>query len=102
MKESRVEAYLKERAEAHGALVRKLAYLGRKGASDRMVVWGHANYDRLAMTTSARIDFVELKAPGKKPDHHQEREHARLRALGCNVFVLDSIEAVDAYIASRT
>lgn len=96
MKESKVEAYLKERAEAHGALVRKLAYLGRKGASDRMVVWS------TGWRCPPAIDFVELKAPGKKPDHHQEREHARLRALGCNVFVLDSIEAVDAYIASRT
>lgn len=133
MKESKVEAYLKERAEAHGALVRKLAYLGRKGASDRMVVWGeryrtvriemppealkpgavilpealeafahYAAHPAISGPHKPEIDFVELKAPGKKPDHHQEREHARLRALGCNVFVLDSIEAVDAYIASRT
>lgn len=102
MRESKVEAYLKERAEAHGALVRKLAYLGRKGAPDRMVIWGERYRVGGVFPSPTEIDFVELKAPGKKPDHHQEREHARLRALGCNVFVLDSIEAVDAYIASRT
>lgn len=133
MRESKVEKHLVARAEEHGALVRKLAYVGRRGASDRMVIWGEryrtvrvemppeilkpgAMVPREALETYAsfathppvsgphktEIDFVELKAPGQKPDPHQEREHARLRALGCNVFVLDSIEAVDTYIKERT
>lgn len=67
-----------------------------------MVVWKSTFDPDTWDGRDARIDFVELKAPGKKPDPHQEREHARLRALGCNVFTLDSIEAVEAYIASRT
>lgn len=106
--EGKVEDYLVAQCEAHGALVRKLAYIGRRGASDRMVVWGErtrvkekpgsVSWDRLWHC----VDFVELKAPGKKPDAHQEREHKRLRDLGCNVFVIDSKEAVDNYIAMRT
>lgn len=102
MRESKVEKHLVSRAEEHGALVRKLAYIGRRGASDRMVIWCEDPTWAAGDGLPARIDFVELKAPGQKPDPHQEREHARLRALGCNVFVLDSIEAVDTYIASRT
>lgn len=102
MRESKVENHLVARAEEHRALVRKLAYIGRRGAPDRMVVWGERYRCGDAFPYATEIDFVELKAPGQKPDPHQEREHARLRALGCNVFVLDSIEAVDTYIKERT
>lgn len=101
--EGKVEDYFVKRCEAHGALVRKLAYIGRRGAPDRMVVWPEREHthDGWSFWTENPIDFVELKAPGKKPDPHQEREHERLRALGCNVFAIDSKEAVDRYIAMR-
>ena len=99
-RENKIEAHLVERAERAGALVRKLAYIGRRGAPDRMVVWGTQRGERVGFP--CQIDFVELKAPGQRPDPHQEREHARLRSMGCNVFVLDSIEAVDAYIEERS
>ena len=94
--EGKVEDYLVEQCEANGALVRKLAYVGRRGAPDRMVIWpkGHYAWD-------FNVDFAELKAPGQKADDHQAREHERLRALGCNVFLIDSKEAVDRYIATR-
>lgn len=99
--EGKVEDYFVEQCEANGALVRKLAYVGRRGAPDRMVVWG-ANPDYAAGDgLPVRIDFVELKAKGQKADDHQAREHERLRALGCNVFLIDSKEAVDRYIATR-
>lgn len=98
--EGKIEDYLVAQCEAHGALVRKLAYIGRRGAPDRMVVWpcDMNNYDSGYV---APVDFVELKAERKKPNDHQEREHKRLRDLGCNVFVIDSKEAVDKYIAMR-
>lgn len=98
--EAKVENYLVARCEAAGALVRKLAYVGRRGASDRMVVWGVQRGERSGFPPE--VDFVELKAFGKKPDPHQEREHQRLRELGANVHVIDSKEAVDAYVRSRT
>lgn len=119
MRESKIEAYLVEKVEAAGALQRKLQYVGRRGASDRMVVWpgfrfsapdvegAGAYLEKLTRAVAAEagmgiVDFVELKAPGKKPDGHQEREHQRLRALGCNVFVIDSYEAVDRYVKKRS
>ena len=97
--EGKVEDYFVEQCEANGALVRKLAYVGRRGAPDRMVVWSVLSESTLYR--EGLVDFVELKAKGKTPDPHQEREHKRLRALGCDVFVIDSKEAVDRYIAMR-
>lgn len=100
--EGKVEDYLVAQCEAHGALVRKLAYIGRRGAPDRMVVWPRRQeVSQWVSFREAQVDFVELKATGKKPDAHQEREHKRLRELGCNVFVIDSKGAVDKYIAMR-
>lgn len=100
--EGKVEDYFVEQCEANGALVRKLAYVGRRGAPDRMVVWGHYSIDDNSEPyDDPHIDFVELKARGQKADDHQAREHERLRALGCNVFLIDSKEAVDRYIATR-
>ena len=97
MKESTVEMHLRKRATAAGALVRKMIWPGHRGAPDRLVVWPSHS-----VRENPLIDFVELKAPGKKPDPHQEREHEKLRGHGCYVFTLDSIEAVDKYIAQRT
>jgi len=38
------------------------------------------------------IRFIEYKAEGKKPTPPQIREHARLRAMGFTVEVVDSVE----------
>jgi hypothetical protein len=100
--EGKIEDYLVAQCEARGALVRKLAYIGRRGAPDRMVVWPFVDDPVDCCGYETPVDFVELKAPGKKPDPHQEREHKRLLGLGCNVFIIDSKETVDEYIAMRT
>ena len=47
---------------------------------------------------TGRVLWVELKAPGQKPTAAQSREHARLRAVGQDVRVLDSVDAVDALV----
>ncbi len=39
---------------------------------------------------AAAVQFTELKAPGKKPNDKQLREHDRLRGLGFVVNVVDS------------
>jgi hypothetical protein len=96
MRESTVEAHLRKKATAAGALVRKMFWPGHRGAPDRLVIWAEG------LGRQPRIDFIELKAPGKKPDPHQARQHAELRSMGCAVFVLDTIEAVDGYIVKRT
>jgi len=119
MRETAVEAHLRRRAIAEGALVRKMIWPGHRGAPDRLVIWPGpllravsvepkptGGYRRevdvaFAAQNAGLVDFVELKRPGGKPDPHQEREHEKLRDHGCTVFVLDSIEAVEAYINER-
>lgn len=97
MRESTVEMHLRKNATAAGALVRKMFWPGHRGAPDRLVIWPGCDRDPYSS-----VEFIELKAPGKKPDPHQEREHEKLRGAGCAVFVLDTIEKVDEYIARRT
>lgn len=102
MRESTVEAHLRKKATAAGALVRKMIWPGHRGAPDRLVIWRAEPWTCCLRCNAPSIHFIELKAPGKKPDPHQEREHERLRSMGCTVLILDSIEAVDEYIAQRT
>ena len=41
---------------------------------------------------------IECKAPGEKPEPHQDREHARMLKHGVVVTILDSFEAVDHFV----
>lgn len=91
MRESTIEAYLKRRVKDAGGLARKWVSPGRTSVPDQIV-----------MFPGARISFVELKAPGKKPTPAQVREHTFLRNCGFTVHVLDSHEAVDEFIKWRT
>lgn len=87
MLEKTVETYLVDRVRAAGGDAYKFTSPARVSVPDRIVVF-----------PPARIYFVELKRPGGKLTRGQEREHARLRALGCDVRTLDSREAVDAFV----
>lgn len=58
--------------------------------------------DRICLFPGGLIIFVEMKAPGKKPDAVQRAVHARLRALGFRVEVLDSAEGVTKFIKDVT
>lgn len=53
--------------------------------------------DRLVTMPGGQIIFVELKAPGKKPTELQLRDHAKRRALGCDVRVIDNMEDARAF-----
>ena len=83
MRESTIENYLVERVKAMGGEVRKVKWIGRHGAPDR-----------LAMLPGLTL-WVELKAPGEKAKPHQVREHERMRKMGQHVVVLGAIEQVD-------
>lgn len=89
MRESVIEKYLVKRVKELGGEVRKVQWIGRRGAPDRLVMLPVDDWGR--DTTL----WVELKAPGKKPEPHQLREHARLRAMGQRVEVVDSLEGVE-------
>lgn len=86
--ERAVEGYLKDCVEGLGGEIRKVAWVGRRGAPDRLVMM------------RGRCVWVELKKPTiDKPDSHQAREHERMRvAGGCDVRVINDYAGVDALI----
>ena len=102
MRESQIETYLRERVEAIGGICYKFMSPGRKNVPDRLVLLPGAivGYYKDKEATTARPVFIELKAPGKKPTPGQLREHKRLRCMGYSVFVIDSKEGVDLFMAS--
>lgn len=86
MKESVIETALVERVKALGGEVRKVQWVGRVGAPDRV-----------AMLPDAKTTWVELKAPGAKPRPSQLREHQRMRDMGQCVLVIDTLDAIDEH-----
>ena len=101
-RERDIEKYLVERVKALGGEVRKVKWIGRAGAPDRVVMLPPC-VGLLQLTPSGRFDrttppqtiWVELKAPGKPPTEAQAREHERMRAMGQRVVVVDSFNGVD-------
>jgi hypothetical protein len=97
MRERDIEDYLVQRVSAMGGEVRKVKWIGRRGAPDRLVmmpVWEPSPGNKFV-----RSAWVELKAPGEKAKPHQAREHQRMRAMGQRVEVIDSLEGVEALLS---
>lgn len=90
MRERDIEAYLVRRVEEAGGRAYKFTSPNRRNVPDRLVLWpgGHA-------------EFVECKAPGNEPTAGQWREIDRLRALDFEVWVVDSIHAIELFIGGR-
>lgn len=101
MRESDIEKHLVKRVKALGGEVRKVQWIGRNGAPDRLVMLPHRlHYDRqrdidVVLTTV----WVELKASDLGPEPHQLREHERMRKMGQRVVVIDSIEGVEELLS---
>jgi hypothetical protein len=87
MKESEIEAYLCLRVVALGGECRKVKWIGRSGAPDRLVM------------LPGKTIWVELKRPGQIARPHQLREHARMRRMGQYVEVIDAIEGVNEMLS---
>ena len=92
MRERDIERHLVKRVKELGGECRKVVWQGRRGAPDRLVM--------LPLTKRGQhwvlpTIWVELKAPGVKPETHQLREHERMRKMGQCVVVIDSIEGVE-------
>lgn len=94
MRESDIEKHLVKRVKGLGGEVRKVQWIGRVGAPDRLVMLPRALRNEFGMLTSCTL-WVELKAPGAKPRPSQLREHDRMRSMGQRVVVIDSIEGVE-------
>lgn len=92
-RESSVEDYLCDRVKELGGEVRKVSWIGRKSAPDRLLL------------LNGQHPLVEVKRPphnGKReePRPDQLREHVKLRAAGFEVHVVDTKEGVDILLAS--
>lgn len=117
MRESVVEAHLVKRVKALGGEVRKVQWIGRRGAPDRVVMLPPFRLRAREESPEASkwlgdmtrviceelgwkflTTWVELKRPGEVAEPHQAREHERMRKMGQRVVVLDSIEAVDKFL----
>lgn len=96
MHEAKIEEHLVRRVRELGGEVRKVKWLGRRGAPDRLVMLPPMkDFDAPIVYHYGRTIWVELKAPGEKPKPHQQREHERMRRMGQRVEVVDSIEGVE-------
>lgn len=84
MRERDIERRLVDLADRYGCFLRKVRWVGRNGAPDRLLI----NQDGEAV-------WVELKAPGKEPTTQQLREHDRMRSFRQRVVVVDSIDGVE-------
>lgn len=102
MRESAIERHLRSAVEAAGGQVRKVQWLGRNSAPDRVVMAAARpltqSLDCAWCRPKGRTVWVELKAPGEAPTRAQQREHERLRDAGQDVRVIDSPVAVDALV----
>lgn len=88
--EHRVESYLRRRVREEGGQIRKVRWIGRRGAADNLVWF-----------TFPRVALVEVKAEGGDIDWRspQGREMQRMREHGWPVYVVSSKEQVDDMIA---
>lgn len=92
MRESEVEAHLVRMVNRHGGEVRKVKWIARRGAPDRLVM----------LPCVPGGVWVELKRPGKDAEDHQAREHERMRAMNCRVVVLDTVKRIDDFFNDLT
>lgn len=86
MRESTVEKYLIEQVRKAGGETRKVKWIGRTGAPDRLVLL--PNF----------ACFVELKRPGKKPTKRQATELWVLETAGLNTAAIDDFLDVDELV----
>lgn len=84
MRENQIEKHLHDRVKALGGEHRRLAWIGRNGANDDLIL------------LPGRHVLVECKRPGKGATPAQSREHERLRAAGFEVFVVSTLAEIDA------
>lgn len=98
MRESQIERHLVKRVKELGGEVRKVSWVGRRGAPDRLVMLPRGWASSGSFSACSTL-WVELKSPGEKAKPHQQREHERMRAMGQLVVVIDSIEAVEELLS---
>ena len=90
IKEESNERHLIRRVSETGGETRKVKWLGRRGAPDRLVMWPEHH----------RYAFVELKEESQPwgLQDHQRREIERMTKSGMRVAILSNKAEIDAFI----
>lgn len=121
MRERDIERRLVERVKELGGEIRKVKWVGRDGAPDRVVMlpeitsgpWaGDLTREGMRYVYPPKVErpgrtvWVEVKRPGKAAafpanahERKQLREHKRMQAMGQRVVVIDSFEAIEELLA---
>ena len=88
--EAKIEGYLRKRVKETGGMIRKIRWIGRRGAADNLVFYKFP-----------AVALVECKAAGKDvdPRSQQARDLRRMREAGWPVYVVSSREEVDEVLA---
>ena len=100
MRESTIEEYLVEVVKELDGEVRKVQWVGRSKAPDRVVMLPLRG--RVGRYATQRTFWIEVKNPdtiktfpANAHERGQHREHERMRALGQTVLVLGTKEQID-------
>ena len=91
IRERDIEKYLRDEIRKTGGKAYKFVSPGNNGVPDRIVI-----------LPGGKIVFVELKTLGNKPTALQAAQISKIRALGCEVHVIDSKLGVDGLIQEVT
>ena len=75
-----------EIAEDNGWFVRKVSWLGRRSAPDRVFI------------KDGRVIWIEFKAKGEPPTALQVKEHKKMRAAGAELYVCDNLVDFGIYL----
>lgn len=89
MRESKIENYLVQRVAELNGEIRKVQWINRRGAPDRLAWIPSWPFPKMP----------EMKAPGKPLEDHQKREHKRLKKMGIKCCKLDSFADVDKFLS---
>ena len=105
MRERDIEAHLVRRVKALGGEVRKVQWVGRASAPDRVVMLPPQHWDATEWFRHSTV-WVELKSPetiktfpADARERAQVREHQRMRAMGQRVEVIGTVEQVEELLA---
>jgi hypothetical protein len=104
VREREIERYLVKRVKELGGEIRKVVWVGRKNAPDRVVMLPICG--RYGRNSSIKTFWVELKNPdtiktfpANAHERAQAREHERMRRLGQHVVVIGTIEQIEELLS---
>lgn len=98
VKERDIERALVRRVKELGGEVRKVQWIGRQGAPDRLIMipgFCAAGWPPLTIWVELKNPDTVKTFPATPHERAQHREHERLRAVGQRVEVVGTIEQIE-------